>query len=87
MRQFQVDAKLKEILIEAEKQGKKSIKIIALDLNKQLPFTTEKDHNRCPMCCTAMRKVFDKSRDKIISETESGQSSTFEIEYKLPRGN
>ena len=85
MKQYQVDEALQQMLAEAEKQGKKSIRIISGELNHLLPFTTEKNKNRCPMCCTAMRKIFDNSRDRIISETASGQSSTFEIEYKLPR--
>lgn len=85
MRQYQVDETLQQMLAEAESQGKKSIRVISGELNHILPFTTEKNRNRCPMCCAAMRKIFDDSRDRLISETESGQSSTFEIEYKLPR--
>ena len=85
MRQYQVDETLQQMLADAEKQGKKSIRIIALELNNKLPFTTEKDHNRNPMCCKAMRKIFDERRDIKIHETPSGDSSTFEIEYKLPR--
>lgn len=85
MRQYQVDKTLQDLISEAEKQNKSSITVIARELNSLLPFTTEKDHNRCPMCCTAMRKIIKNGVDKIISETESGQSSTFTVEYRLPR--
>ncbi len=85
MRQFQVDKTLQDLLTESEKQGKASVIVIAGDLNKLLPFTTEKGHNRCPMCCKAMRKIFRDGIDIIKSETASGESSTFSIEYKLPR--
>lgn len=85
MRQYQVEQTLQTLIINAENQGKKSVVIISGELNKQLPFTTEKDHNRCPMCCKAMRKLFDNKTDKILNETESGESSTFSVEYGLPR--
>ncbi len=38
--------------------------------------------NRFPMICSAMNQCRTID-DKVIHETPSGQSSTYEIEYKL----
>lgn len=85
MKQEQVDKVLESLIDEAEKEGKSSVRIVSGELNKKLPFKNEKDRNRCPMCCSAMRKIIKEEKDMIISETDSGQSSTFTVEYKLPR--
>lgn len=62
---------------EYAKNGSKTYRCKASDIAHELGLK-----NRYPMICSAMNKCKNPD-DKVIHETPSGQSSTYEIEYKL----
>ena len=60
---------------EATERNEKYITFKALDIHNALKLTS-----RYPMVCNAMRQCM-KDGDQIIFETQSGYSSTLEIQY------
>ena len=63
--------------IELAKNGSKTYRCKASDIAYELELK-----NRFPMICSAMNQ-FKNYDDIVVHETPSGQSSTYEIEYKL----
>lgn len=64
-------------LEKAKKKGLQSIDIKASDIHKNLEL-----HDLMPSVCNAMRSIM-RCKDEIVNETESGNSSTFEVRYYL----
>lgn len=64
-------------LEKAKKMGLQSIDITANEVHKDLNL-----QNLMPSVCNAMRSIM-RCKDEIINETESGNSSTFEVRYYL----
>ena len=72
-------------MLDADRQaGRTSTRIVALDLHRNVVGGTAP--NRFPMACDAMWKLWRQQgsiRDNIVRTTESGRSSTIEIEFAL----
>ena len=72
-------------MLDADRQaGRKSTKIVARDLHRNVVGGTEP--NRFPMACNAMWKLWRRQgsiQDNVVCTTESGQSSTVEIKFVL----
>ena len=84
LRQAQFDRKLHELLDEARRGGKDSIRVIARELHRQVVGGGRP--NRMPMACKALWKLWRQQggiRKNIIHTTSSDQSSTIEIEFRL----
>ena len=85
--QFTQDDFDRELLrmLDADRQaGRTSVRIVARDLHRNVVGGTEP--NRFPMACEAMWKLWRRQgsiRDRIVHTTESGRSSTIEIEFAL----
>lgn len=62
---------------KARKSGQSKIRLISREVQKEVGLK-----GRLPLVCNAMRACMDE-KSKIINETASGQSSTFEIEWNL----
>ena len=71
--------------LDAERQaGRTSTRIVARDLHRKVVGGTAP--NRFPMACDAMWKLWRQQgsiEDNIVHRTESGQSSTTEIQFAL----
>ena len=72
-------------MLDADRQaGRTSARIVARDLHRNVVGGTEP--NRFPMVCEAMWKLWRQQgsiRDNIVHTTESGRSSTIEIDFAL----
>ena len=62
---------------KAKERGQEYIELRSSDIHKELGFK-----KRYPIICNAMKQVMT-CKDKYISTTESGQSSTITIRYLL----
>ena len=72
-------------MLDANRQAERtSARIVARDLHRNVVGGTEP--NRFPMACDAMWKLWRRQgsiRDNIVNTTESGRSSTVEIQFAL----
>ncbi len=76
------DSELLRMLDANRQAGRTSARIVALDLHRNVVGGTEP--NRFPMACDAMWKLWrlqGSIRDNVVHTTESGRSSTIEIEF------
>lgn len=77
-------AKLNEIFAEKTTAGEKEVTITSGELHRLLGGYPGTNH-RMPICCAAMRQVFDQSKDTLLHSPESGMGATLTIRYALPR--
>ena len=77
-------AKLNEIFAEKTTAGEKEVTITSGELHRLLGGYPGTNH-RLPICCAAMRQVFDQSKDAVLHSPESGIGATLTIRYALPR--
>ena len=77
-------AKLNEIFAEKTTTGEKEVTITSGELHRLLGGYPGTNH-RMPICCAAMRQVFDQSKDTVLHSPESGIGATLTIRYALPR--
>ncbi len=75
-----VDTALAHWLSTATATGRPSLDISEGALHARVGSTQQQ-----PACCDAMRKLFDKAIDTLLSGPASGYSSALCIRYKLPR--
>ena len=77
---------LKDFFEKAIRNKQKKIEISSLEIQHRAESIFQKKFPNCfPSICSAMRFVRDKDIDKIVKDTESHNSSTYTINYKLPR--
>ena len=79
---------LREFFEEAQNNYKSEVILTALKLQKKgMQKFPGVDFNSFPSICNAMRSidVFENDRDVVINDTDSHNSSTYTIKYKLPR--
>ncbi len=77
-------AKLNEIFAEETSAGEKEVTITSCELHRLLGGYPGTNH-RMPICCAAMRQVFDQSKDAVLHSPKSGMGATLTIRYALPR--
>ncbi len=80
-RQFQFDAELRKMLAQAARNGKACLHVVSKKLHDRVVHSTD---NRMPMACNAMWKLWREQgshKHRIIHTTDSGKSSTIEIEF------
>ena len=80
------DSKLLRMLDADRQAGRTSTRIVARDLHRNV--VGGKEPNRFPMACNAMWKLWRQQgsiSDNIVRTTESGRSSTIEIEFSTTR--
>ncbi len=78
------DRELLQMLDANRRSGRTSCRVIARDLHRNVVGGAAP--NRMPMACDAMWKLWRQHgsiQDNIIQTTESGQSSTIEIQFAL----
>lgn len=75
-----VDTALAHWLSTAAATGRPSLDISEGALHARVGSTQQQ-----PACCDAMRKLFDKAIDTLLSGPATGYSSALCIRYKLPR--
>ena len=80
-KQLNFEKELKVMLAYAKANGKSSLSVISGNLHSRV---VTKGDNRMPMACNAMWNLWRQqgsNQDAIIRTTDSGQSSTIEIEF------
>ena len=80
--QEQFDRKLREMLEQAKREGKTSIRVVSRDLHREVVGWWRP--NRMPMACEAMWDLWEwqgAMEENVIHNTRSGQSSTIEIRF------
>ncbi len=77
-------AKLNEIFAEKTAAGAEEVTITSGELHRLLGGYPGTNH-RMPICCAAMRQVFDQNKDAVLHSPESGMGATLTIRYALPR--
>ena len=77
-------AKLNQIFAAKTNAGEKEVTITSGELHRLLGGYPGTNH-RMPICCAAMREIFDESKDTVLHSPESGIGATLTIRYALPR--
>ena len=78
------DSELRRMLDADRRAGRRSSRIVARDLHRNVVGGSQP--HRVPMACEAMWQLWRQQgsvEDNIIQTTESGQSSTIEIQFAL----
>jgi 5-methylcytosine-specific restriction protein A len=74
-------------IARAAKQGRPHVEINAGELHRTVggyPPKAGQSHSM-PSCCNVMHDEYDRKRDEIVHETDSGQAPALTIRYVLPR--
>ena len=82
-RQAEFDERLRDLLEQAKRDGKTSIRVTSGELHDLLVSGEQANH--MPMACKALWKLWEQQGRKessIIHTTPSEQSSTLEIEFQ-----
>lgn len=76
---------LHRMMLEAIKEGRESVEIVAGDLHRRVGEFPGRNH-RMPVCCAVMRGALaEDAGDVILRQPASGQGATLTIRYVLPR--
>ena len=80
--QEEFDSELREMLREAQNMGQQFRRVISGRLHERVVGGAQP--NRMPMACEAMWKLWREQgshKERIYRTTDSGQSTTIEIEF------
>jgi hypothetical protein len=76
---------LHRMMLEAMKEGRESVEIVAGDLHRRVGEYPGRNH-RMPVCCEVMRGALaEDAGDVILTQPPSGQGASLTIRYVLPR--
>lgn len=76
--------KIHDIFIEETRLGHSDVTIVSGELHRLIGGYPGVNH-RMPVCCSAMREVFQESRDIVVHSPQSGNGANLTICYTLPR--
>jgi len=76
--------KLEEIFLNETNLNHSEITITSGELHRLVGGYPGVNH-RMPVCCSAMRELFNKDTDAIIYSPNSGTGASLKIRYSLPR--
>lgn len=77
-------SELRKIFQRETESGSTEVTITASELHR-IAGNYPGENHRIPLCCSAMRELFDEKKDIIISESKKDNNALLTISYALPR--